>query len=113
MGKTTLARKVYNDRNIKEHFPCRLWIHVSSDYKMEELLQDIIKQILINDDEEERKKMSLKDLAIEIYKLLKTTPTRYLVVFDDVCTIQFWADIHMLFPNNKNKEVKVVVVEVG
>ncbi|XP_042495812.1 probable disease resistance RPP8-like protein 2 isoform X1 [Macadamia integrifolia] len=116
IGKTTLVRKVYNHPTIVEHFPCRSWIYVSSDYKLEELLQDIIDQIKPTStapagsgsgsaaaarnivDEE---MMSLKDLAIQTYELLKTTSTRYLVVFDDVCKTQFWEDIHMIFPNNK------------
>ncbi|XP_042495814.1 uncharacterized protein LOC122074890 isoform X2 [Macadamia integrifolia] len=91
IGKTTLVRKVYNHPTIVEHFPCRSWIYVSSDYKLEELLQDIIDQIKPTStapagsgsgsaaaarnivDEE---MMSLKDLAIQTYELLKTTSTR-------------------------------------
>ncbi|XP_042495050.1 disease resistance protein RPP13-like [Macadamia integrifolia] len=108
IGKTTLARRVYNDPTIVEHFPCRLWIQVSSDYKLEELLQNIIEQIKRSTTApphvaaaERKETCRLKDLAIETYKLLKTTPTRYLIVFDDVCTTQFWADIHMVFPKKK------------
>ncbi|XP_042493884.1 putative disease resistance RPP13-like protein 3 [Macadamia integrifolia] len=111
MGKTTLARRVYNHPAIVEYFVCRLWIYVSRDYKLEEVLQDIIEQIkwpttaVAKEDEirQEEEKMSLKDLAFQTKKLLETTPTRYLLVFDDVCKTQFWADIHMVFSNNKNK----------
>ncbi|KAJ4965367.1 hypothetical protein NE237_017216 [Protea cynaroides] len=121
MGKTTFVWKIYNDPIIVEHFPCRSWINVSSDYKIEELLQDIKEKIkpattpiavAIDNtkDGDWRKKMkNLKDLAIETYKHLKDS-TRYLIVFDDVSKAQFWADINPVFPAKKKRGSRIILI---
>ncbi|KAJ4967454.1 hypothetical protein NE237_019303 [Protea cynaroides] len=121
MGKTFFVRTIYNDSTIVEHFPCRLWINVSSNHKIEELLQDIIEQIKPattattatsdnTEDADRRKEMkNLKDLAIETYKLLKNS-TRYLVVFDNVCKAQFWANINPVFLANNKHGSRIIVI---
>ncbi|KAJ4967585.1 hypothetical protein NE237_019434 [Protea cynaroides] len=121
MGKTFFVRTIYNDSTIVEHFPCRLWINVSSNHKIEELLQDIIEQVKPattattatsdnTEDGDRRKEMkNLKDLAIETYKLLKNS-TRYLVVFDNVCKAQFWANINPVFLANNKHGSRIIVI---
>ena len=42
LGKTTLAKKVYDSENITAHFHCKAWIIVSQSYKKEELLRTTI-----------------------------------------------------------------------
>ncbi|KAJ6714745.1 DISEASE RESISTANCE PROTEIN RP [Salix viminalis] len=39
LGKTTLAKQVYDDADVKKHFSVHAWIRVSRSYKMEELLK--------------------------------------------------------------------------
>jgi disease resistance protein RPM1 len=36
IGKTTLAKKVYDNHEVKKHFGCRAWITVSQSYDKEE-----------------------------------------------------------------------------
>ena len=36
IGKTTLAKKVYDNHKVKKHFGCRTWITVSQSYDKEE-----------------------------------------------------------------------------
>ncbi|KAJ6962833.1 hypothetical protein NC652_001462 [Populus alba x Populus x berolinensis] len=45
LGKTTLAKQVYDDAEVKKHFSVHAWITVSRSYKMEELLKDIVQQL--------------------------------------------------------------------
>ncbi|RWW44335.1 hypothetical protein BHE74_00049925 [Ensete ventricosum] len=40
IGKTTLARKIYNDEWIKENFPLRIWLYVSNNYSENQLLKE-------------------------------------------------------------------------
>ncbi|KAJ4980201.1 hypothetical protein NE237_010981 [Protea cynaroides] len=111
VGKTTLARRVFNHPTIKKKFPCRAWIYAynHSDLSMKKLLQGIIDQLsplpppltTVEEENNRGEKMMIRDLAIRIYNHLKTN--RYLVVFDDVFRTQFWADINMIFPNYKNR----------
>ncbi|KAG6528175.1 hypothetical protein ZIOFF_010325 [Zingiber officinale] len=49
LGKTTLAKTVYDDPIIVEgHFQPRAWIAVSQNYNIKELLKKIIRQISVN-----------------------------------------------------------------
>ncbi|XP_028085079.1 disease resistance protein RPM1-like [Camellia sinensis] len=45
IGKTTLAKKVYDSQEVVAHFNCKAWITVSQSYKPEELLKKMIKQL--------------------------------------------------------------------
>uniref|UniRef100_A0A1U7UTT6 Late blight resistance protein homolog R1A-3 n=1 Tax=Nicotiana sylvestris TaxID=4096 RepID=A0A1U7UTT6_NICSY len=44
LGKTTLARKVYNNTSIINHFDVKAWCTVSQTYDMRTLLVDILEQ---------------------------------------------------------------------
>lgn len=37
LGKTTLARKAFDNRRVKQHFDCLIWITESQSYKKEQL----------------------------------------------------------------------------
>ena len=42
LGKTTLARKIYNNNDVKNYFDFRGWVYVSQEYKIRELLLEIL-----------------------------------------------------------------------
>ena len=42
-GKTTLARKIYNHNDVKNYFDVRVWVYVSQEYRIRELLVEILK----------------------------------------------------------------------
>ncbi|KAJ4978241.1 hypothetical protein NE237_009021 [Protea cynaroides] len=82
VGKTTLARRVFNHPTIKKKFPCRAWIYAynHSDLSMKKLLQGIIDQLsplpppltTVEEENNRGEKMMIRDLAIRIYNHLKT-----------------------------------------
>ena len=43
LGKTTLARKIYNNNDVKNYFDFRGWVYVSQEYRSRELLLEILK----------------------------------------------------------------------
>ena len=45
LGKTTLAKLVYNDQRVVGHFKKRIWVCVSNDFDMKKVIIDIIKSI--------------------------------------------------------------------
>jgi hypothetical protein len=106
LGKTTLARKIYNNNHIKSHFHCRVWVYVSEDFKINELLIEILKsQISISDKLTSKvKRMSEKEAKeFLVDKLLKCLQgKRYLVVMDDIWKPQVWDEVKDAFPNNSN-----------
>ncbi|XP_065617257.1 toMV susceptible protein tm-2-like [Quercus suber] len=45
LGKTTLARKIYNNNDVKNYFDVRGWVYVSQEYRIRELLVEILKGV--------------------------------------------------------------------
>ncbi|KAL2901557.1 Disease resistance protein RPM1 [Bienertia sinuspersici] len=101
LGKTTLVRKVYENQVVIKHFNSKAWITVSQSYKVEELLRRTLKQFYKARKENaptEIDKMDETLLIIELRQYLMQK--RYMVVFDDVWTVEFWALIRHTLPDN-------------
>ncbi|CAA2955675.1 late blight resistance homolog R1A-10 [Olea europaea subsp. europaea] len=112
IGKTTLARKVYEDEIILSHFHIRAWVTVSRDYKFyntKEIflsLLDSMGKLTIQDHEktlEELKQLFRK-------KLLGTT---FLIVMDDVWDTKVWDRVKRLFSNNNDKSRIMMTTRLG
>ena len=43
LGKTTLARKINNSHDVKNYFDFHRWVYVSQEYRIRELLLEILK----------------------------------------------------------------------
>jgi predicted AAA+ superfamily ATPase len=43
LGKTTIAKLVYNDKHVAEHFELRMWVCVSEDFDVARLIKEILK----------------------------------------------------------------------
>ncbi|GLT52979.1 hypothetical protein SLA2020_262800 [Shorea laevis] len=106
LGKTTLAKKVYDDAQVKLHFKYRTWLFVSQSFKMEDLLKDMLQQLY----KVKRKpvpqgvdSMSNDQLRTKIKSFLQQK--RYLIVLDDVWHIDDWDAIKYAFPNNDGSRV--------
>ncbi|XP_034889246.1 disease resistance protein RPM1 [Populus alba] len=109
VGKTTLAKKVYDSYVVKQHSQCRAWITVSQSYDRVELLRSTLKKLYEAKKEpfpEAFVTMDALSLIDELRKYLQQE--RYLVVFDDVWEIRFWGDVeHALVDNNKGSKILV------
>lgn len=42
LGRTTVAQKVYNDSDVKQHFNCHPWVYVSQKCRIRELSMEVI-----------------------------------------------------------------------
>ncbi|KAL5833951.1 hypothetical protein ACOSQ3_017625 [Xanthoceras sorbifolium] len=113
LGKTTLARKLYHNSDVKARFMnCCAWVSVSQDYTTRDLLRRIIKSFNISkkmtEDLEKRKdlemmdleKMNEEDLGRYLYESLQNRS--YVVVIDDVWDKEAWEILKRAFPDNKN-----------
>ena len=102
-GKTTLAKKVCDSKDIIRHFHCHVWITVSQLYNAEGLLRDMLLKICKQKGlkpPEGISQMDRESLTIEVRNHLQKS--RYLVVFDDVWNELFWDDIKSVGIDCKN-----------
>ncbi|XP_027117105.2 putative late blight resistance protein homolog R1A-3 isoform X1 [Coffea arabica] len=100
LGKTTLAKKVYNNISVTCHFHIRLWCTVSQEFNM----KNVLLQILCSDGKHSRKDefQNLDEHALLEKLHQRLLKNRYLVVFDDVWDIEVWNELRTAFPNDKN-----------
>ena len=78
LGKTTLAKLVYNDEQIGGHFQLKMWVCVSEDFDVMWLIKEILKSALGKIDET----LSLDWLQTHLRELIKDK--KFLLVLDDV-----------------------------
>ena len=81
VGKTTLARFVYGDQRIKEHFGLRIWVCVSTNFDTMRLTREILEHVCT--DRQQFEKITNFNVLQDI--LLKNLENkRFLLVFDDM-----------------------------
>ncbi|KAL2552725.1 putative disease resistance RPP13-like protein 3 [Forsythia ovata] len=98
IGKTTLARNVYNDSHIVHYFDIRAWTTVSQEYNVQELLASLLNSM--TDLGHKLYEMEIEELKEKLYQKLQCN--RYLIVMDDVWEINAWEEVRRLFPDKNN-----------
>lgn len=101
LGKTALARKVYNRLDIRQHFERRVWVRVPKDFAYKGVThRDLLIIILKQFDLENFEYMSEERLSAKLYQILMKV--RFLIVLDDVCTVDVWFMLVYPFANVLN-----------
>ncbi|XP_022849926.1 putative late blight resistance protein homolog R1B-16 [Olea europaea var. sylvestris] len=104
IGKTTLARKVYEDEFILSHFQIRAWVTVSQDYNMKEIFLSLLDSMgKPTNQNREKTTEELKRLFRE-----NLMGRRFLIVMDDVWDTKVWDHVKRLFSNN-NDESRIMM----
>ncbi|XP_057780123.1 putative late blight resistance protein homolog R1B-17 [Salvia miltiorrhiza] len=91
-GKTTLALNVYENSFIKEHFHIRAWATVSQQYSAKEIFSKLLSSIGQSGSE--------NDLGLKLHQTL--CGRRYLIVLDDIWSVEAWDEVRRYFPDNGN-----------
>ncbi|KAG7585256.1 NB-ARC, partial [Arabidopsis thaliana x Arabidopsis arenosa] len=125
LGKTTLARQVFNHGRVKGHFDGLAWVCVSQDFTRKDVWETILKNLSHGDyvadmkedklqksrsttddvsymNKSQRKKisdMNEDELQEKLNQLLETK--KVLIVFDDVWKRKDWDTIKPMFPERK------------
>ncbi|KAM2281508.1 hypothetical protein ACFX1S_042100 [Malus domestica] len=108
LGKTTLAKKVYDSQTVMDHFDCYAWITVSQTYRVKDLLRTVIKMFYNSRKENSPEGISTMDKESLIRKSRDyLQQKRYVVVFDDVWDEYFWGDIEHALPGNKRGRIMI------
>lgn len=86
IGKTSLAREIYNDDRVTENFPIRLWVNMSEDMSEAAFLKEIIRGAGANIGDAESKE--------ELLILLSSTLSkRFFIVLDDLDSPSIWDNL--------------------
>lgn len=103
LGKTCLARRVYNDQLVRRHFDCFAWVSISKTYNAEELSRSIIRQIIgtreVQATPDELDRSSRAALLGLLDQCLHQK--RYVIVLDDVWSRNACDDFSYLLQNGK------------
>ncbi|KAL5707524.1 hypothetical protein ACHQM5_018418 [Ranunculus cassubicifolius] len=96
IGKTTLAKLVYNHDDVKCRFGFRAWTFVSQNYRVEYVMREILRQVS-SMRKEDIERMNEVELVEKIFATL--TRMRYLVVLDDMWNVEDWGLLKSAFPD--------------
>uniref|UniRef100_A0A7N0TVX8 Uncharacterized protein n=1 Tax=Kalanchoe fedtschenkoi TaxID=63787 RepID=A0A7N0TVX8_KALFE len=93
LGKTSLAKLVYNDQRIENEFQKRIWVHVSPNFNLKKIIRRIVG---MEESEEVIKSLSLENLRQKLRE--KIQGERILLVLDDVWLENFnqWCELKVL-----------------
>ncbi|WOG86126.1 hypothetical protein DCAR_0205326 [Daucus carota subsp. sativus] len=93
LGKTTLAKKLYNHVEIKAHFEAFAWVCITQQFEKEKVFKGLLKQLLPATDVS---KMDDAKVVKELYKVQQGK--NCLIVIDDIWSVKSWVDISAAFP---------------
>lgn len=113
LGKTTLAAQAFHHVRLKGNFQCFAWITVTPTFDTQTMFRSMLVQFYESSDEEAPNNLdykSLDDLATMLQSFLKDK--RYVLVLDDVWSIDVGEFIKFKLPKNKNKSRIVVTTRL-
>ena len=104
IGKTNLAKKVYNHSRVVDHFQsCRAWVYVFQDCRPRDIFQQILNQFPYTPTGDEARKIEKfqeNELGNFLHDQLKEK--RFLVVLDDIWRSDDWKCLANAFPEESD-----------
>ncbi|PHT73784.1 hypothetical protein T459_24569 [Capsicum annuum] len=105
IGKTTLAKKVYNHESILRRFNVRAGATVSQQHNIKEILLSLLQSTIKMYDTVKTKGEA--ELADMLQKSLKRK--RYLIVLDDIWSCEVWDGARRCFPTEDNAGSRILL----
>ncbi|KAK4402243.1 putative late blight resistance proteinR1B-17 [Sesamum angolense] len=119
IGKTTMARNLYDDPSVISHFDTHAWATISQDYnkqKLQHVLLSLLECVIGKSNIDEMLSKTDDELSLCLhcseFQYLPLTPEfhmhqalksrRYLIVLDDVWDVKPWDDTRRFFPDDNN-----------
>ncbi|XP_050262430.1 putative disease resistance protein At1g50180 isoform X3 [Quercus robur] len=103
LGKTTLAKMVYNDPKVKLHFEHRAWACISQQCQRRLVWEDILISLRSADEKEKKRirKLTVKEIVEELCEVQKKR--KCLVILDDIWDVETWNHLLGAFSGNDTK----------
>ncbi|KAJ3678484.1 hypothetical protein LUZ60_002287 [Juncus effusus] len=101
LGKTTLAKKIYNNTEVKQYFNLRVWLTISQHFKPIYVLKELYEEVTGD------KKDKMEKEHVYLSKLNNYLRERtYLIVLDDVWSDEVFEWLKDGLPDDGNKREK-------
>nr|XP_048318447.1 putative disease resistance RPP13-like protein 1 [Ziziphus jujuba var. spinosa] len=106
VGKTTLAKLVYNDAKVEEHFDLKSWVCVSEEFDICKVTKTILAKLIPSDSNYDS--IDLDSLQTRLKKELERK--KFLIVLDDIWNENYnrWKELSM--PFNYGPEGSKIIV---
>ncbi|PPS04708.1 hypothetical protein GOBAR_AA15956 [Gossypium barbadense] len=105
LGKTTLAKKVYNHDRVRACFDHMAWVDVSQQCQRRKVWGDILAGLVSSN--KEVSKLSDQELTANSFNLLKEK--RCLVILDDIWSVEAWDSLKAAFPMAGDMRSKILL----
>lgn len=102
IGKTTLARSLYEDAKIKSSFSYRAWVTVSQDYHVGDILARLLNSMESRGQKAGERVYEGSDDQLKVHMHQSLYNNKYLVVIDDMWDQDTWDKVRNSLPDNKN-----------
>ncbi|XP_024193710.2 putative disease resistance protein At1g50180 [Rosa chinensis] len=108
-GKTTLAKQVFLQNEVKRHFVCFAWVCISQQWEGKDVLEEILIKLTspATEKRKEISKMKKDEIAREVCSIQREKGC--LVVLDDIWTQESWNSIKAGFPINQETESRILL----
>ncbi|KAL5766814.1 hypothetical protein ACOSP7_017431 [Xanthoceras sorbifolium] len=111
LGKTTIAKKLYLNSDVRMKFKTCASVTVSQDYTIRNLLLRIVKSFGFQTIKmEDLEKMDEEDLGRYLHQSLQGHT--YLAVIDDVWDKETWQTLKKILPDNKNGSRVIITTRI-
>jgi len=100
IGKTTLARRIYEDASILSHFDHRAWVTISQEYNPRQVFQCLLHSLDPARASDNNGDSNYELAREQVYRLLKHR--RYLIVVDDIWSTDVWDDLKRCFEDDNS-----------
>ncbi|KAI3469824.1 hypothetical protein Pfo_026487 [Paulownia fortunei] len=97
-GKTTLAKKVYEDAKAGGRFQGFAWFYIPRSFEMKSMLQAILIQLCPQCPGRKDEKMEMEDVELAELLFKEVQKKKCLIVLEDVWAIHVWQSIRIAFP---------------
>ncbi|XP_057801651.1 putative late blight resistance protein homolog R1A-4 [Salvia miltiorrhiza] len=108
IGKTTLARHIFEHALVKEHFDICAWTTISQTYNIRETLGQVLKQVTGNLGSDD---LSENELGEKLYKYL--CGRRYIFILDDMWSVEVWDKMRFFFPDYNDGSRVIVTTRLS
>ncbi|PHU08052.1 hypothetical protein BC332_24541 [Capsicum chinense] len=103
IGKTTIAKEVYNHESILRCFDVRSWATVSQQHNIKEILLSLL-QSTMDDTVKTKGEAELADMLQKSFKRKK-----YFIDLDDIWSCEVWDGVRRCFPTEDNAGIRILL----